>query len=209
MPSGHIGIPRWACVARSMLKATETADRLTIEDGRNLKAAALGCLTMIVIAGAGLIGCIRLFYYSELLMYHRFLDANFSESELGGKPTFPWVTTVAGLTVLLLLTMAALGRGRNQMVFDRALGTMRLLRIRLSPLETSVCREEPLASIRGAKLTGSRGSFWQLVIEFNSGEMWEPPLPAMQTEQYQPDELQKIADQMNQFLGVSRDSREG
>jgi len=109
--------------------------------------------------------------------------------------------------VLLLIVVAPL-QWRNRIVFDRAQGIRRLVRVTL--FGTSVRREAPLASIRSAKVTGSRGAFWQLVIELDSGEAWAPPSASLRSDRYQPDQLQRIADQINQFLEVSRiDSREG
>ena len=109
--------------------------------------------------------------------------------------------------VLLLVVVAPL-QWRNRIVFDRAHGSLRIIRVTL--FGTSVRREEPLASVRCAKVTGSLGAFWQLVIELNSGETLPLPSADLRTEQYQADQLQKIGEQINQFLGVSKiESREG
>jgi len=179
-----------------MIEITETANRLSIEDG-NVTASVIGTFVVILIAGAGLIGC------------SLWLDVGMSDalsvmpnrSGESGIPHTPWFTIGASGMVLLLVVVAPL-QWRNRIVFDRAHGSLRLIRVTL--FGTSVRREEPLASVRCAKVTGSLGAFWQLVIELNSGETLPLPSADLRTEQYQADQLQKIGEQINQFLGVSR-----
>jgi hypothetical protein len=143
-----------------MIEVTDTGNRLTIEDG-NLKASVVGTLVVIVIAGAGLIGCSLASDLHDLEFYRQNLE------HLGFSQPTPWLTIVVSAIVLLLIVVAPL-QWHNRIVFDRAQGTLRLVRVTL--FGTSVRREEPLASIRSAEVTGSRGAFWQLVIELNSGE---------------------------------------
>ena len=185
-----------------MIEITDAADRLTIEDG-NVTASVIGTFVVILIAGAGLISC-SLWFDVGMSDALSVMPNRSGESAI---PYTPWFTIGASAIVLLLIVVAPL-QWRNRIVFDQAHGTLRLIRVTL--FGTSVRREEPLASIRCAKVTGSLGAFWQLVIELNSGEAWAPLSASLRTEQYQPDQLQRIADQINQFLGVSKiDSREG
>lgn len=184
-----------------MIEVTDTGDRLTIEDG-DVKASVVGTFVVILIAGAGLIGCSLVFDRHDLDIYREH-----GLSQLGFSQPTPWLTIGTSAIILLLMVAAPLQWG-NRIVFDRAQGTLRLMRVRL--FGTSVRREEPLASIRCAKIIGSLGAFWQLVIELNSGETFALPSADLRTDQYQPDQLQTIADQINQFLGVPKvDSREG
>ncbi len=125
-----------------------------------------------------------------------------------GRGGAPRPAPESSVPILATLALVAPFQWHHRIVFDRAQGTLRLVRVTL--FGTSVRREERLASIRGAKVTGSRGAFWQLVIELDSGETWAPPSASMRTDVYQPDQLQTIADQINQFLEASKQgSREG
>jgi hypothetical protein len=78
-----------------------------------------------------------------------------------------------------------------------------LRQVRVSLFRTFVRREEPRASVRRVRITGAMGASWEFVVELDSGELWRP-LSSLQTEAYQPDELQKYADLVNEFLQGSR-----
>lgn len=171
------------------MNVAQTGDQLTIEDG-NVTASVVGALVVIVIVGAVMTGCSLWFDYTTSEPYR----------EAGIISPTPWLTIIVSAIALLLVVVAPL-QWHNRIVFDRAQGTLRLVRVTL--VGTSVRREEPLASIRSAKVTGSRGAFWQLVIELDSGEAWTPS-GSMHTDAYQPIELQRIADQVNEFLGVAK-----
>jgi hypothetical protein len=69
-----------------------------------------------------------------------------------GIPQTPWFTIAVSAVVLLLILLTP-RQSHNRIVFDRAQGTLRLVRVTL--FGTSVRREEPLASIGSAKITGS------------------------------------------------------
>jgi hypothetical protein len=168
-----------------MIQVAYTGDRLTIEDG-NVTASVVGALVLIAIVGAGLISCSLV---TDNLNSEIYRQAGISQT--------PWGTIVSGAITLLLVLVAPL-QWHNRIVFDKALGTLRVARVTL--FGTSVRRELPLASIRGAKIVGSHGAVWQLEIELDSGEAWTPPSSSMYAREYQPDQLRRIADQVNQFL---------
>src|ERR1700730_1510258 len=178
-----------------MIQIAHTGDRLTIEDG-NVIASVVGALALIAIAGAGLISCSLV---TDNINSEIYRQAGISQT--------PWGTIASGAITLLLVLVAPL-QWHNRIVFDRAQGTLRWARVTLFGI--SVRRELALASIRGAKVAGSRGAFWQLEIELDSGEAWTPPSSSMYAREYQPDQLQRIADQVNQFLGVAKmEARQG
>ena len=107
-------------------------------------------------------------------------------------------TLFVNLTVAVAILML-LAQRRNRIVVDRVQRRVRLVRISL--FRTFVRREVPFVSVRRAKITGTEGASWRFAIELGSGELWTP-LFSLQTEAYQPDELQKFADQVNEFLGA-------
>ena len=72
-----------------------------------------------------------------------------------------WTFFYGPMIVLPILLL--LGQWRDRIVFDRVQGTLRLVRVSL--FNTSVRREEPLASVRGAKITGALGASWQFAVE--------------------------------------------
>jgi hypothetical protein len=167
-----------------MFEILRTGERLTIVDG-NAKKAFIGGLVVTVVAGIGMIGC--------GLVTDTINAAPYREAGL----PYLYATTIlfAVLTLLLGLFLLALSH-HTEVVLDRAQGMLRVIRVR--PLGASIRRDVPLASVRGARVVGSLGAFWQFEFELDSGA----PLavPSMRTDAYAPGELQGIADQVNQFL---------
>jgi|SRR5215831_15551881 len=97
--------------------------------------------------------------------------------------------------ISLLLLWGLLARTYSRIILDRTQGYLTLLKVRFAG--ESVIRQEPLASVRKLSVD-SLGDVWRLEIELESGEKLVPR--RVYNNAYRPDDLQKLADQANQFL---------
>src|SRR5215467_13334578 len=101
-----------------MIEIVQTADRLTIDNG-NVKASVVGALVVLVILGAGLIGCSLVMDFQNSDIYRE-----------AGIPQTPWLTIVVSTILVLLMVLAPI-QWHHRIVFDRVQGTMRLVRVSL------------------------------------------------------------------------------
>jgi hypothetical protein len=162
-------------------RLARTDERLTIDQGNDRDLRLNMVITLILVAAVG-----------AVLIRAAVLISATVANELG---TLYVNLTVAGAILLLL------GQRRNRIVIDRVQCRVRLVRISL--FRTFVRREVPFVSVRRARITGVQRASWRFAIELGSGELWMP-LFSLRTEAYQPDELQKFADQVNKFLGAAK-----
>jgi hypothetical protein len=160
------------------MQLVRTADRLTIDKGENVRKGIIATFILLASIGAGLVSC---------------------SVAIDLSPGATGVTVIAAPIAVVLIVIALL-QSRGQLILDRKQGTLRLTSI--SMFGTSVRREVPLTLVRRSLLIGSVGAFWEFAIEFASGEKWRP-FSSLQDDAYVPDKLQKFADQVNEFLGVS------
>jgi hypothetical protein len=164
-------------------RLVRTAERLTIDKGSDadLRKGMVVSFVLLVVLG----GClISLFVAIDVGNFRR-----------------PAVLTFVYGPIVVVPILLLLAQFRDRIVFDRAQGTLR--QVRVSLFRTFVRREEPLASVRRARITGAMGASWEFVVELDSGELWRPLL-SLETAAYQPDELQKYADLVNEFLQGSQ-----
>lgn len=172
---------------RRMFEISRSEERLTIADG-NARLAAIGAGVVTIVAGSGMIGCGLLTDFINAAPYRE-----------AGLPHRPDTTIAFAIVTLLLALVLLLLSQHTEIVVDKSRGTLRLVSVR--PFRTSVLREVALASVRRARIVGSRGAFWQLEFELDSDQPLAPP--ALQSDAYEPDELRRIADQINQFLAAT------
>jgi hypothetical protein len=107
---------------------------------------------------------------------------------------------IATLTTLGLLALLVAVTRRTEIVLDTAKRTLQLASV--WPFGVAIRREIALASVCNARVAGSRGDFWQFEFVLDRGDPVAPI--SMRTNAYQPEELLRIADQVNEFLPGSR-----
>jgi hypothetical protein len=167
-----------------MVKVTQTDERLTIVDG-NAKAGFIGTIVAATVIGSGVISCS--------------LHTDFLTNEAMNEWHYNATILAAIFLLVFGVPLIGLASHHNEIVLDKTRGTLRHAVV--LPFGRSIRREVPLWSIRGARVVGSRGAFWQFEFDCESGQPLAPS--SMRTDAYVPDDLQKIADQVNQFLGRS------
>jgi hypothetical protein len=101
--------------------------------------------------------------------------------------------------ISLLLLWGLLARTYSRIILDQTQGHLTLLKARFTG--ESVIRQEPVASVRKISVD-SLGDVWRLEIELESGERLLPR--RVYNNAYRLDDLQKLADQANQFLDSAK-----